>query len=102
VSTSSSSTSPGSRGTSHLDPDLRADFLNGATGSLAFGFALNSGVESDDYFASLSVFDAAGNLLGSESVARVFGGSDFPDDVGNGNEIESGRASVGPRPFGHC
>jgi len=28
---------PGLEGTSDLDPDLRADFLNGATGSLAFG-----------------------------------------------------------------
>jgi hypothetical protein len=72
---------PGLEGTSDLDPDLRADFLNGATRSLAFGFALNSGVESDDYVASLSVFDAAGNLLGSESVAGVFGGSDFPEGV---------------------
>ena len=72
---------PGLEGTSDLDPDLRADFPNGATGSLAFGFALNSGVESDDYVASLSVFDSAGNLLGSESVAGVFGGSDFPEGV---------------------
>jgi len=72
---------PGLEGTSDLDPDLRADFLNGATGSLAFGFALNSGVESDDYFASLSVFDAAGNLLGSESVVGVFGTSDYPEGL---------------------
>ena len=69
---------PGLEGTSDLDPDLRADFLNGATGSLAFGFALNSGVESDDYVASLSVFDAAGNLLGSDRSPAYSAAATFP------------------------
>jgi hypothetical protein len=72
---------PGLEGTSELDPDLRVDFLNGATGSLTFGFALNSGTESDDFFASISVFDAADNLLGTASVVGAFGTSDFPEGV---------------------
>jgi hypothetical protein len=72
---------PGLEGTSELDPDLRVDFLNSATGSLTFGFALNSGTESDDFFASISVFDAADNLLGTASVVGAVGTSDFPEGV---------------------
>jgi hypothetical protein len=72
---------PGLEGAAELDPDLRVDFVTGATGTLTFGFALNSGSESDDWFASISVFDSAGNLLGTSSTVGVLGGSDFPEGV---------------------
>jgi hypothetical protein len=72
---------PGLEGTSDLDPDLRVDFLNAATGTLSFGFALNSSMESDDFFASISVFDALDNLLGTASVVGLLGTSDFPEGV---------------------
>lgn len=70
---------PGLEGTSELDPDLRVDFVFGATGSLAFGFALNSAVEDPAYFATLSVFDAGGNLIGSQTVQGLFSPSSFPE-----------------------
>jgi hypothetical protein len=72
---------PGLEGTSELDPDLRVDFVNGATDSLSFGFALNTSTESEDQFASISVFDSAGNLLGESSTAGAFGTSDFPEGI---------------------
>jgi hypothetical protein len=74
---------PGLEGTSLLDPDLRVDFVNGASGSISFGFALNS-VEESLATMSFSLFDAADNLLASTSVPGLFtitinGISDFPE-----------------------
>lgn len=70
---------PGLEGTSLLDPDLRVDFNFGATGSLAFGFALNSSVEAPAFFASFSVFDSSDNLLASQTVQGLLGTSTFPE-----------------------
>lgn len=70
---------PGLEGTSTLDPDLRVNFLFGASGSLSFGFALNSSVESSSYFASFSVYDAGDNLLASQAVQGLFSPSSFPE-----------------------
>jgi hypothetical protein len=75
---------PGLEGTSLLDPDLRVDFLVGATGSLSFGFALNSFMESPGTFASFAVYDAGDNLLGSSMELGLFtmtsgGMSSFPE-----------------------
>jgi len=59
---------PGLEGTTLLNPDLRVDFLHGATGSIQFGFALNSSAPGPTVFASLELFNANGNSLGSASV----------------------------------
>lgn len=79
---------PGLEGTSLLNPDLRIDFIFGATGALGFGFALNSAVADAAYFASMSVFDEFDNLLGSDTVAGVFtptpsGVSSYPEGLVN-------------------
>ena len=44
---------PGLEGTSLLNPDLTVNFLRGATGPLAFGFALNSSISDPSFFASI-------------------------------------------------
>ena len=67
---------PGLEGTSLLNPDLRVDFLVGATGFLNFGFALNSVTEDDT--ASFSVFDASNNLLASSTLLGFF---TLPDSI---------------------
>jgi len=54
---------PGLEGSSNLPVSLRVEFLVGATGSLSFGFAVSEVTE--DYGCTVSVFDQAGNLLGS-------------------------------------
>jgi hypothetical protein len=64
---------PGLEGTSLLSPDLRVDFLVGATDSIRFGFALDSFQEDPGFFASFSVFDSSDNLLVSQTVAGAFG-----------------------------
>ena len=84
---------PGLEGTSDLDPDLRVDFVFGASGSLSFGFALNSRVEDPAYFASFSVYDAGGNLLGTQTVQGVFSPSSFPE--GRVNFAFAGTAAYG-------
>lgn len=58
----------GLEGTSLLNPDLRVDFLHGATGSIQFGFALNSFAPGPTVFASFELFDANGLSLGSATV----------------------------------
>ncbi|MFN7936836.1 MAG: hypothetical protein U0R19_26180 [Bryobacteraceae bacterium] len=60
----------GLEGTSLLNPDLRVDFLHGATGSIQFGFAVNAMVAGPAVFATLELFDALNNSMGS---ATVFG-----------------------------
>jgi len=64
---------PGLEGTSELDPDLRVDFVFGASGSLSFGFALNSVVEDPNYVATFRVYDAGNNLLASQTVQGLIG-----------------------------
>lgn len=76
---------PGLEGTSTLNPDLRVDFLNGAVGTLRFGFALLSSA-SPSYFANFRVFDANNNELGSATTAGAytatsFGQSDYPEGI---------------------
>jgi len=84
---------PGLEGTSELDPDLRVDFTFGATGSLAFGFALNSLVADPAFFASFSVFDSNDNLLASQAVQGLFSPSSFPE--GRVSVAFNGTASYG-------
>lgn len=64
----------GLEGTSTLNPDLRVDFLHGATGSIQFGFAVNAMAAGPSVFASLELFDALNNSLGSATVL----GARFP------------------------
>jgi hypothetical protein len=59
---------PGLEGTSLLPVDLRVDFLTGATQSVRFGFALLATTPNPAYVASLTLYDAAGNSVGSASV----------------------------------
>lgn len=59
---------PGLEGTTLLNPDLRVDFVFGASGSLSFGFALNSSSAQPQYAATFSVFDASDNLLATSTV----------------------------------
>lgn len=76
---------PGIEGTAELTPDLRVDFLNGASGTLQFGFAVNvlaGGVSGPTF----SVFDATDTLLGSETALGEFtattdGTSSFPEGL---------------------
>jgi hypothetical protein len=77
---------PGLEGTSELNPDLRINFLRGATGPLSFGFALNSLVSNPAFFASIHVFDASGTEIGNASQVGAFtvtvppsGLSSFPE-----------------------
>ena len=62
---------PGLEGTSSLSPDLRVDFLNGASDSIGFGFALSTGLET--FGVDFSIFDAGDVLLGSQSATAEFG-----------------------------
>lgn len=73
---------PGLEGTSLISPDLRVDFMNGAVGSISFGYALNSTTEDDQ--ASFSLFDSSDALIASQSSTGVFtstesGTSSFPE-----------------------
>ncbi|NNL67553.1 MAG: PEP-CTERM sorting domain-containing protein [Myxococcales bacterium] len=94
---------PGIEGTSLLDPDLRVDFLNGASGSIGFGFALLSEIAGPGTFASIELFDADDDPLGEEGQEGTFtftpgGLSDFPE-----GRIElpfSGVAAYGLFDFG--
>ncbi|NJL85326.1 MAG: PEP-CTERM sorting domain-containing protein [Leptolyngbyaceae cyanobacterium SM1_1_3] len=75
---------PGLEGTSILNPDLRVDFLNGASGSIQFGFALNSFFEGPETFTDFKLFDSANGLIATQQVPGIFsttslGISDFPE-----------------------
>ncbi len=94
----------GLEGTSLLNPDLRVDFLHGATGSIQFGFAVNSQAPGANVFAGFQLFDAGNNLLGSATVL----GARFPIPPiqstfaeGQLSLMFSGRAAYGLRP-GAC
>lgn len=77
---------PGIEGTSLLNPDLRVDFLRRATGSLTFGYALDSSVSAPAYFGSIRLFDTGGIEIASASQQGAFtttipptGLSSFPE-----------------------
>lgn len=75
---------PGIEGTTFIGPDLRVDFLNGATGSLGFGFAMSSGVGGAPTSVTFSIFDAADSVLAATTVDADFtltptGISSFPE-----------------------
>ncbi|HHJ16590.1 MAG TPA: PEP-CTERM sorting domain-containing protein [Gammaproteobacteria bacterium] len=56
---------PGLEGSTLINPDLRVDFLVGATDFLRFGFALDDFTETLDTWASFEVYDAGDVLLTS-------------------------------------
>lgn len=75
---------PGLEGTSLLNPDLQVDFVNGAVGSISFGFALNSSSAGPAYFANFELFDASNVSLGNVTVTGAYtttplGQSSFPE-----------------------
>ncbi|MDH4052455.1 MAG: PEP-CTERM sorting domain-containing protein [Rubrivivax sp.] len=59
---------PGLEGTSLLPVDLRVDFLTGARQSVRFGFALLATAPDPSYVATLTLYNSAGNSVGSASV----------------------------------
>ena len=68
---------PGLEGTSLLNPDLRVDFLVGASDFISFAFALDEyGATTADSFASFELYDTNDALLGS---AFEFGDYTKPD-----------------------
>lgn len=75
---------PGIEGTTSLAPDLRVDFLNGAIGSLGFGFAMNASQGGAPTQMTFSVFNGLNMLLASTLVEADFtpiglGTSSFPE-----------------------
>lgn len=68
---------PGIEGTTVLNPDLRVDFIFGATDSFQFGFANNTSSALVDG-VTFSVFDEASSLLASTSVLSDF---TLPDGI---------------------
>jgi hypothetical protein len=81
---------PGLEGSVYLNPDLRVDFLNLAKDYLKFGFALDSGSENNNTWASFYVYDADGNLIASQS---KFGLYTYPNGFNKSNYPE-GEISV--------
>jgi hypothetical protein len=69
---------PGLEGTTLLSPDLRVDFLNGASGNLSFGLA-TSGFSDGADGVSFNIYDAADNLLASTFDSTYFTPSSFPE-----------------------
>ena len=90
---------PGLEGTTLLNPDLRVDFLVGAVNSITVGFALDSTSVSPVNTASLALFDASDNLLGSATVVGDkfdLGGGVFSTFVeGQISIVFSGQAAYG-------
>jgi len=75
---------PGLEGTSLLRSDLGVKFVEGATGGISFGFALNSSSANAAYNVEIDVFDEDGNLLASEVFVANYsdtpsGASSFPE-----------------------
>lgn len=81
---------PGIEGTALLNPDLRVDFLSGASGPLKFGFALSAGGPGPDVFANFSLFNSSGVLLGEQ---QVFGDFTLPNGV-NQSSFPEGQVSI--------
>ena len=74
---------PGLEGTTALNPDLRVDFLQGAVGTISFGFATIDMAE-----VTFTAFNAAGVPIGTQTVSGDF--FDIPEgpvDDGFGGEI---------------
>ena len=69
---------PGLEGTSLLNPDLRVDFLVGATDYITFGFSLNSSIELPAFTASFTLYDAFDNPIASDTEVGLF---TFPDTI---------------------
>ena len=67
---------PGLEGTTGLTPDLRVDFLQGAVGSIGFGFATISPITG-----VVQVFDEAHQQIGSQAFAGQFFDLDTGDVV---------------------
>jgi hypothetical protein len=61
---------PGIEGTALLNPDLRVDFIYGATNFLRFGFARSTGTENT--FVNFTVYDANNTLLASATETGQF------------------------------
>lgn len=74
---------PGIEGTTLLNPDLRVDFLNGAIGSLGFGFAMNAGVGGAPTSVTFSIYDASNVLLASSTVDADYTITAPPDGLSN-------------------
>lgn len=64
----------GLEGSSLLDPDLRVDFLFGASTFVSLGFALASSVEDASFYATLRLFDRMGRELASATAPGAFTG----------------------------
>lgn len=59
---------PGLEGTTSLNPDLKVAFLNGATGTLGYGFAMSSSTNNPSTTVTFSIFDSADALLATTTV----------------------------------
>lgn len=93
---------PGIEGTALLAEDLRVNFLRGAVGTVAFGYAVST--LSSGYGVTFRLHDVNGALLGSTASTAVFqslasgGQSAFPE-----NRVSmsfSGTAAYGTFDFG--
>lgn len=71
---------PGLEGTTLLNPDLRADFLVGATGSVRFGYAVNDFGDIVDAI-TFSLYDSSDMLLASITADALQGTSSFPEGL---------------------
>jgi hypothetical protein len=80
---------PGLEGTTTLSPDLRVDFLNGATGTLGFGFALSTGT-GGAFGVNFRVYSADNTELASDYVLADF---TMPDGV-NPSSFPEGLVSL--------
>lgn len=81
---------PGLEGSTLLNPDLRVDFLSGATGSMNFSFAVSEFNDFDpsippplDAWGNLKVYDVNDNLLASVSEQAIFTPMDINDPINN-------------------
>jgi hypothetical protein len=80
---------PGLEGTTQISPDLRVDFLNGATGSLGFAFAMSTGT-GGVFGVLFDVYAADNTLLASDFVTCDF---TLPNGV-NPSSFPEGLLSV--------
>jgi len=69
---------PGLGSGTGFGPEMRVDFLNGLTGAIGFGFAVD---RDDDVPLALhfGVFDSSDNLLADVVSGAFLGGSNFPE-----------------------
>ncbi len=76
---------PGLEGSTLFNPDLRVDFLAGATDYLRFGFALDDFSATPNTWASFDVYDSGGNML---AFTTEFGYYSLPDGINPSNYPE--------------